>query len=194
MKEKLILFLLVIYLTCIVAEVPKIIIDLEINNSNIFDARKYYNENNFTDEQAYEYIKFIKIFLDKSAKLDENNKDLINRLTGTWNFINNTKNNNYDYIDFKSSYEEIGFLYDSYYGYSFRFFGLGANPVYKKNEYIVSGIRTMGWIGPILRYEFQNEKMYLYILNMDKWELADFHEGGKNYFIKTSPTHTPMTP
>jgi hypothetical protein len=36
--------------------------------------------------------------------------------------------------------------------------------------------------------------MYLYILNMDKWELADFHEGGKNYFIKTSPTHTPMTP
>jgi hypothetical protein len=122
MKEKLILFLLVIYLTCIVAEVPKIIIDLEINNSNIFDARKYYNENNFTDEQAYEYKIFIKIFLDKSAKLDENNKDLINRLTGTWNFINNTKNNNYDYIDFKSSYEEIGFLYDSYYGYSFHFF------------------------------------------------------------------------
>jgi hypothetical protein len=52
----------------------------------------------------------------------------------------------------------------------------------------------MGRIGPILRYEFQNEKMYLYILNMDKWELADFHEGGKNYFIKTSPTHTPLTP
>jgi hypothetical protein len=193
MNKLILTFYFFITLALLFANDLKEIIPISPLEPKNIDARKFYDENDFThlEEEIYKRLKLH--YFSNIEKINDQD-ECINILSGEW-VINKYSDALFtDYKDFKGEYYKIGFLNDSYYGFAVNFWGDGTFPLYKNQDYLVSTVGTMGWIGPILRYEFQNEKMYLYILNMDKWELADFHEGGKNYFIKTSPTHTPLTP
>lgn len=151
------------------------------------EPRIFYNENNVTWDQESEYLDKIDAFFNEQTELLTIYDTIPGNLTvGHWEIIWNDEKKEFDFKDYKSSYKSIDFeLYNDY--YRFDYWGsAGSYKAFILNENIYSTISTMGWIAPILRFEIIGEHLYIYILGPKEWELADFHNGGKNYYIKTS--------
>lgn len=170
------------------------VLDLGVLEPRGIDARYYYFDNNYTDDEGNDYVEVIESFFSKLDAISSDDSSIINKYSGMWKASVDNIDELYKYQDFASSFKEIQFGYNSYYGYSFRYFFDGNAPAYKMNDNVVSTIRSMGWIAPILRYEIVEERMYIYILDHDKWRLADFHQGGKVYFRKISDEYNPTSP
>lgn len=158
------------------------------------DARYYYDERNYTDDEAYAYIEKYDRYFQRLIPVEDRN--VIKKFEGKWCLSVQETNGLYEYSDFKSGYNEIQFGYNSFIdGYQFQYWGsLGSGPAYMNDDYIVSTIHSMGWIAPIIRYELIDEKMYLYILDHDEWRLADFHQDGLVYYTKVSEEYNPSYP
>jgi len=160
-------------------KVGKEIPDMFSTFSN-FDFTKYLDERNFSDEEGYEYIRFI----DKTfSNLQLASSEDLSEIKGEWELVNYIDTGVFNMFAYRFQRVIIGWNSSlSVYG------AVGPGSVYKYGDYYLTTWSAMGSIAPILLLNIIEDRLYLYTLEGSTWKLLPFHESGEVYLKKVLPS------